>query len=817
MPRGIDGPPFPKKPITPEDEDFYHTADAEAVPAEPVFTEDLKQLTKAEVRTKLKDTVGQLSKLAERTGLSDEKYELDQKEARYLDVYKKFYTDNNKLSRTFKTLRKSSDVAEIKALKSTYDESRLAYANKIAEKAREAAIQTASAPMNPEFVRRKTEEFNATILESGTDEQFADMQRKSPDYQAQLNEYLNKENAERRQKKIESIAAMARFHDVIKPAAEKKIEAREQALGEKGITQLERAAVSLKEWNSAQEEKYGKAGWRARKLMITTGIATVGAAATGVGLTTALLGFAGIKIGRSLVGMTAGTATGALSGKVANMFARRSQERANEKLPSLGKHLSLESVEDFVALDRERESTFAAAQERTVEKKTMIASALGAFLGGAGATSLFSLSDLLSHMPSVQHTIDSATSHGSHVTVPASPNHAPQEIPNHRVHESIGSVSHTAPSSELHETQAADAPRQTLIDGAKHEVNSSAEPAHTVERVEIKGHVNNADKLFEQFTAKLHEQYPDASKAPESVQKLFTIDGNRDHLTLALGLQDAHGNSIVMHKGDYVSLDGDKVMLHQVGKGSVDIVGAHGEVPKNISAESMVPVHHQHEAAVPQSEHIETAPNAHETQQSIPTELAHESHSTSISTRELNEQQIKSLSHSNLESTHGKYSFESLSLTPNTTINYDLLTNRPRIGNVPIDTQAFSHSPLDTMTKGDITITAHSELVNSRGLHINPAETHIYSLHKAEHTFLAYGDTEDKRIESAIAFLNDPKNFQKVIIVPGDQISSITHQPQSMIFTTDESGNIIHAANNLSDRGKILPPPSIDALVSIVK
>jgi hypothetical protein len=533
-------------------------------------TEALTDLTKPELRAKLKDTVGQLSQLAERTGRasSPEKIDMDAKENAYLEAYKNMHS-KNALMRGVNTIKaafgKSSETTELAQLKRYYDQSRLEYAKLIDQKARDASTEQATREISVAFRNRTKEKFNNQIIASGTDEEKLAMFQESSEHNDKFEAFLQSENENRRIKTIESIGKMARFHHVIKPAALKKLDAREQALGEKGQSTLNKIALGLKDWNSKKEAEYGKIGWKARKILFFTAIATLGAAATGVGLTTALFGFAGLKIIRSVTGMVTGSATGGLSGIMMGKQATRTQNAAIESLRAhSGKFDAFESIEDFDTFDNEQAKNISNAKDSTVQKKTAIAAALGGFIAGAGATSLFHMVEILTALPSMDALTDTSTDHAnlpaSHPGINNPATHSLAKAPAENI-----KVANTSTSTPV--SSGTTLPEQSPVISSEHTSATLKPETHNNFSVKVEHKINNADKLLGEFRKELEAKYPDGKGAPPDVQKFLGIRADttaqtEDLLSKTFNLQNAQSMSGTINPGDTLALEADKIVFH---------------------------------------------------------------------------------------------------------------------------------------------------------------------------------------------------------------------------------------------------------------
>jgi hypothetical protein len=361
--------------------------------------EAAKPDSRTENLQKLKSLVMGFDELAKKSGVSQERTAMQEAESRYLEAYKRYYRKTNPLERIGK------EPENLTKLKQEFNGTRLAYAEAL-EKA-SGNTPRKSPAFEARLEKQYLEKEKAGTLESGADGQ-----------PISLNEYLSSAYQERQDK----IANYIRFREVVRPLAQKKIEARKEALDAKGKNTFEKSLGWMAEQNMKLEnvtiggKKLGKNGARAVRIFASTVLVTGSAAAAGsfgaAGLV-GLLGFGAAKFGRSMVGALAGASAGAAAGNLyEKAIGRGAQKDAAKKLKTLGKSESL-SLKSLTALDASRETLTSRADSTTLAKKKALVQAITAGLVGAGTTSV------LTELSSLHHAAETLAAHA-----PKTPDHA---------------------------------------------------------------------------------------------------------------------------------------------------------------------------------------------------------------------------------------------------------------------------------------------------------------------------------------------------------------------------------------------------------
>jgi|GEM_PF-4013965 len=285
-------------------------------------------------------------------------------EALYLTALKKFERKNTLWNKVTSGAALREEEQKLKALKNAYDESRVTYANAL----------TTSADS-----RLKSKEY-------------------SPQKSAAVLERYNK---------------IVRFNEVIKPAIEKKRQARVEALDARGKNTFEKGLG----WIARQNQKLEKLpGGRAtaiaiRSLAGAVGVSGFAAAAGGFGAA-AVFGagvFGAHKFARAFVGAYAGKLAADAAGEFyETRFGKVSQAQANEALRTEGRDTKNEvSLDDLRRVDTAREKLSHTADETRIQNKKALIKALAAFGVGAGTATL--LTDVFA----VQHAADTLASNST--------------------------------------------------------------------------------------------------------------------------------------------------------------------------------------------------------------------------------------------------------------------------------------------------------------------------------------------------------------------------------------------------------------------
>ncbi len=532
-------------------------------------TPPTKAETKAEIRDTLQRTVAEVmsySKIAEASGAhaSPEKFTMDEAEQAYLTAYKSYYENNSALSRFGKEalnktranlrLEDSGELDALTALKNTYNESRARYAEVIEDIKKEAI---ANHPVSDQFRARTLAKFEK-IKNSQTEE------TKSDGVEPDFEEFLENANKER----MEKIGGYIRFKEVIRPAAEKKIEAREAALGEKGQNTVEKFLSFVGKKNAELEEKYGKSEAKIIRVVATAAIATTSfgflSAATGAALATvatAALGYGGQRVARGLFSAFAGAKVASFAGNKREISARKEKVEAEKMLTNSKYAEGLSSVKELEQYDSLREKNISTSKESTIQRKVLLRKALVGFLVGAGTTA--ALAELMSFLPSTEHLLENAGT-GNPNTVDST---SASEVAPANTTSQIAS-SHTESVPSANETVPTPIPAENIS------------TTHIDAASIIDGKTNNADKLFGEFRSVIDLEKTIGAQTNPAVEKFLSLGKNQDSISLALGFQNEHSLSAVMHAGDRIGVVNNEVVFVNANGATHTLISADGEIHK---------------------------------------------------------------------------------------------------------------------------------------------------------------------------------------------------------------------------------------------
>lgn len=235
----------------------------------------------------------------------------------------------------------------------------------------------------------------------------------------------------------EKVMGYLHFRNAIRPLAQKKIEARREALAERKKNVFEKGLLYAAKQNAGLEAKYGKNGARAIRslagavvfagagsLVVTAGTLTMPSAliVAGVGTGTAFL--------RGVAAATLGTVGGTAAGE---LYAVGRGKRKQQEAASALVHSGLNASGSYDEIDAARLKLASRADERTFQGKKQFVRALAAF-GIGGAAALEIAHAFPSFTPEIEGVpgAESATDVPNEIAPNASattPEAAPSEIP----------------------------------------------------------------------------------------------------------------------------------------------------------------------------------------------------------------------------------------------------------------------------------------------------------------------------------------------------------------------------------------------------
>jgi len=220
---------------------------------------------------------------------------------------------------------------------------------------------------------------------------------------------------------------LVRYNEIVRPGAEKKLQARYEGLDARGQSVFTKAL----EWSSKRNQAFEK--WiggknRARIARAAIGAVTVsaGAAAFGHLAAGALLGYAGLRFGRSVFSAFAG---GAIAERVGVGFQSGAETMRLKNLVSVeerGRSAGALTAESLAALDKERLTN---TDERALVRKTAIVKALTAIGVGAGAASALAELQVMQHAAEIAPMLPKAAPDGAMTESYEAPTHEAGEAP----------------------------------------------------------------------------------------------------------------------------------------------------------------------------------------------------------------------------------------------------------------------------------------------------------------------------------------------------------------------------------------------------
>lgn len=290
-----------------------------------------------------------------------ERADVQAKETEYLNAYKDLERKSGFLNKILKGKELRDESERVAALKRAYDEARVAYGNALTSSAAERLGEKGSAALRSERV-------------------------------------------------LERYNRLVRFNEVVKPAAEKRIQARLEALDSRGQSAFDKG-LSWAGRKNAELEKIagGKMQARAVRAAATTILVVGGAAILGGAGTTSLLALAGYgsyRFVRALGSSVLAGAAGELGGRAyESLRGRKVQKAAQESLKNAGRTSNWTSeltIADLERIDAKREKLAVDASEEALQKKKLLVKAITAFGIGAGAAGA------LAELSSMQHAAEAA-------------------------------------------------------------------------------------------------------------------------------------------------------------------------------------------------------------------------------------------------------------------------------------------------------------------------------------------------------------------------------------------------------------------------
>lgn len=449
---------------------------------------------------------------------------LTEAENEYLAAYTKFHA-NKKFW--------NSEPKALKALEKTYNEARLGYAD--------ALDVRLGGRMLEKYTKR-----NVPLMVPAEDGTLIQNPLLDPARADRVRERYNR---------------LIRFNEVIKPAAEKKLAARTEALSEKDQGIASKAYEKYLDINKSLELKYGKQGARAIRSVMFAAVFTAGAtlgaaglAAIGVGSfsSAALYAAVGIipaKAAKSFVsGLVGGRLGVSLSDTFqASRFGNASVEKGRENLSNLqqsGRTISLNSVEDLEGYDKKQANLSSVASGEQLRRNKFLIQFLTSVGLGVGTA------EVISHWNSIEHLV-------------------------------VGDSTESAAVSNT------DTPSSTKSSPLESSKVPGVRPDTTPAKVEFtvaKG--EGANQLFQDLKA----HYPDPEHYPTNIKALLNHQPAEVAKILGFGRENG---GIMLHPQDSISLNDQGRLIFHDHLHNKDIVVMD---EKGISDEWSTKVHKLHEA-----------------------------------------------------------------------------------------------------------------------------------------------------------------------------------------------------------------------------
>lgn len=444
-----------------------------------------------------------------------EREALNKAEKEYLGQYTAFH-----MRKKIWNLKAPKTLTE---LETTYNEARLAYARALENSVDERLGDIAQMPR-------------------GKEKKWADMDNVEQDaYKEKVKARYNR---------------LVRFNEVIKPTAEKKLQARAEALSGKEQGILGKAFSWVGRKNSELEERFGKNGARAVRALTTT-VLLAPIAFSGAGAL-AFAGWGSFRIAKALAGGAGATAIGTWFERTRG---KKDQEAALFQLQSAGRDSHSLDLGVLKGIDTTRESLQRSASEKTLQRNKAIVQVLSAYGIGAGTA------ELVSNWESLSHIVATTSLNGETGNA-----HEASTLSGKIDYIKAGAPEHLEPSPETASAEQAppiSKPEVQDLGGInKPTVSVGPSPApidltnanhptieHLEERTSIHIEVSRgegADKLLSDLQEQLRSQYGDVKTAPENVQALLNHGPHRTAELLGLGHESG---GVMLHPGDTLGVD----------------------------------------------------------------------------------------------------------------------------------------------------------------------------------------------------------------------------------------------------------------------
>jgi hypothetical protein len=380
-----------------------------------LYLQDSESITKRPDSHVIVRNAVEHAKRSERANVENERTSMQSAENAYITAYKEFHLKNNAMQRMYlKHAGNHAEVNKLNTLKETYDKSRLDYAKKLQESVHDR--------LQDKLEYKSKNEVRTQIDKDGKEVKYTIKGNRTQEETTKLLERYN---------------ASIRFREIVKPAMEKKQQARLEAAAskEKGILgtfakgvkwghghiskfnhsiteKMEESLVGVKigkhEITKEQAKAIVKNGSRAARILATTAaFTTAGVLSGGVGYGVAGL-YAGQKILRAVGSIayrgTVGAGVGAGSGVV---YQATGGKKASEKLGKANRS-DIHTLDD---LDKLEFANKHGSKEAIARKRALIETA-----GTAVPTLiLFGFSAEHAHELAAHHAVQVAANNLNHL------------------------------------------------------------------------------------------------------------------------------------------------------------------------------------------------------------------------------------------------------------------------------------------------------------------------------------------------------------------------------------------------------------------
>lgn len=476
-----------------------------------------------------------------------ERAAVQEKEAEYLAAFKDLEKKRTVWGRIANRKALKEGSAKVEALKSAFDESRVAYAAAISKN-----VEDKVAERSENFEERTREKYDK-LKASG-------MLARTEDGEELSFEAFARRSAARAENTQERVSSYLRFREVIRPLAEKKLEARREALDERGRSAFDKAlGWSARKNQELEKALGGKVNARIVRAAASVALISLGTAALGVagvmapvGLTALAVG-GGARFARSLWGAFAGAAAAEAGGVVFDTFGRKAQREAAAQLRRTGKNMSgaeALSLDDLQRADAKRDKLAKGADEATFQKNKAIVKALTALGVGAGTAGILAEFSTMQHAAEAVVGAESADLTGMPVKGAGELVQGPPTDPNLQSATSAGATAAPSPEAAAASvTGTAPAPEgfQNLLRGAT---------IHTP-----------GQGMGELFVDLRHQLNADMAAIPNPSPALAHVLGSNPNALTHELLAANGGESVTMHTGDQIMVDENQNVWFQAKGG----------------------------------------------------------------------------------------------------------------------------------------------------------------------------------------------------------------------------------------------------------